>query len=179
MSETRKQTWQWAVEVLLILATVVVAIYMGYHQLQSVDDALSSSAAAAVYEQQQAINEIFVDHPEMQPYFWEGEPVPAVENAPANAEVEANANTPAVAEALSFQLLDHFEHVRYQIENGLFESDLEAWEATINDFFASSPILCETLLKDNEMYSGTGPETLWGKHAEEPCGQLGIRDEQN
>ncbi len=158
-----------------------VTLWVGYSQLASVNDGLASSTAAAVYEQQQEIDDLFVEHPELDPFFSDKVRVPEPPVLPPNATQEQKDEyTEAVqkkarAEAIAFRILDHFEHIRYQVDNGLFEASYGAWNDYIRTSFESSPVLCDMLLTNNEEYEGTGDESLWKVFAASPCGALGFR----
>lgn len=178
----RKQfTLPWVIEMLIIFAGVTATLLVGYFQLKSVNDGLSSSTAAAVYQQQQEIDDIFVEHPEMNPYFSDEVPVPPppvlspIATEPEREIYEEAVQKKAKIEAVAFRILDHFEHIRYQVENGLFEISYASWDEYIRTSFSSSPVLCEMLLKNNEEYDGTRDGSLWEEFAATPCAEVGIR----
>lgn len=183
-----KATWQWVVEMCIIAAGVLVTydlgsktLNLGISQLQSVNDGLSSSAAAAVYQQQQDVDSIFVEHPELDRYFSDNIQIPPVPVLTPGATAEEQkafeeaVQRKARVEAIAFRLLDHFEHLRYQVENGLFEISFAAWDEYIRTSFNSSPVLCELLLKNNAEYDGLGDGSLWKDFAATPCAELGFR----
>lgn len=156
-----KETRRWRVEMFILAAGVVaggVTLAFTVAQLNSVNKGLDSTAAAAVYQQQQDIDNIFVENDGLDAFFSEGDPVPADHKDRAKIK------------AVAFRLLDHFEHIEYQIEADLFEDNLDGWKAYISGSFADSPVLCETLVGNLAEY-----DTLWGEFASEPCTALGVR----
>lgn len=68
----RAAFYRWAVEMGLIGITAAVALGAATTQLSSLNSGLDSSAAAAVYSQQQEIDDIFVERPGYLTYFDEG-----------------------------------------------------------------------------------------------------------
>lgn len=173
-AQSDKSTWKWAVEMVLIfcgglvalgsLVVAVVALKVTIIQLDAVNDGLSSSAAAAVYQQQQDIDDIFVEYPEVDPYFSDKEPIPA----------ELGDEQESKIKAVAFRILDHFEHIRYQLETGLFEVEEDAWLDYMETSFEESRVLCDTLLTYNSEYDGLEEDTLWAESAATGCAGLGI-----
>ncbi|SDI69653.1 hypothetical protein SAMN04488693_1195 [Arthrobacter subterraneus] len=146
----------------LLAVTIAVTLGAAITQLSSLNSGLDSSAAAAVYSQQQEIDEIFVERPEYLTYFEEGTPPPS------------SGDEASRVRAISYRLLDHFEHVRYQIDAGLFEETETTWNEYFGSSFEDSPALCAALVEAIKEYDGTGGDTLWAEHAKEPCGAYGI-----
>lgn len=161
-----KATWQWVVEMVILGVGVVLGwqtLSLGLTQFETANAGLSSSAAAAVYQQQQDIDNIFIEHPETDPYFSDGIAAPTT------------AQDRAKIRSIAFRLIDHFDHVLYQLNNGLFESNYDAWVHYIKRSFEKSPILCETLLNNNMEYGGTEEGSLWNDFAAPACAELGIK----
>lgn len=177
----RQITFPWVIEMLIIAIGVTFTLVVGASQLASVNDGLASSTAAAVYQQQQEIDDIFVEYPELVPYFDDEEPVsplPVVGPDRAPAEVKALEDAKqkeARIEAIAFRLLDHFEHIRYHLDEGLFETSHDAWEEYIRASFKNSPVLCRVLTTNLKEYDSTEKGSLWKKFAAEPCAKFGIR----
>ncbi|MFE4835073.1 hypothetical protein ACFRAU_10355 [Arthrobacter sp. NPDC056691] len=157
-------------ELLLIGAGVAATLIAAAYQYVGIRSTLESSTASSLYAQQQEIDRIFVDNVELQPYFWHRQelPDPSVIPDPA-AKLEAQ-HLAARAEATAHRILDHFAHLKYQMGTQAFTSERTDWEAYMQRSFADSRILCRALRGDQEAYGGTGPDSLWGRYAEEPCG---------
>ncbi|WP_455833563.1 hypothetical protein [Pseudarthrobacter siccitolerans] len=159
-----KAIWQWVVEMLILVTGVIATLTVGVTQLEAVRDSLKSTTAASVFEQQQELDKVFVEMPQYAQYFEE-----KVEIIPPEHEVQVR--------AIAFRTLDHFEHIRFQIANNLFSANHVAWHEYFSESFRYSPVLCRTLLENNEVYGGTtGPHSLWANFAELPCAELGISE---
>lgn len=142
-------------EISIIALGIIAAGTVGVYQLMKVDESLTSSTAASIYAQQQEINHLFVEHEELQPYFWHNHQAPE--------------RDVSVAAAVASRLLDHFEHLMFQLDSNAFDEERDGWEAYMRGSFADSPVLCRTLVKDIEEYGGIGIGTMWDKYAKEPC----------
>ncbi|MFC7850666.1 hypothetical protein ACFUTU_19540 [Arthrobacter sp. NPDC057388] len=146
-------------------ATLIAA---GYQYL-GIRSTLESSTASSLYAQQQEIDRIFVDQPDLQPYFWDHRELPdaaVIRDPAAKREAQQLAGR---AEATAHRILDHFAHLKYQMGTQAFTSERADWEAYIRRSFADSPVLCRALQDDREAFGGTGPDSLWGRYAAEPC----------
>jgi hypothetical protein len=156
-------------ELLLIGAGVAATLIAAAYQYAGIRSTLESSTASSLYAQQQEIDRIFVDNVDLQPYFWHRRelPDPSLIRDPAvKLEAEQLAGR---AEAAAHRILDHFAHLRYQMGTQAFTSERADWEAYMRRSFADSLILCRALRDDQEAFGGTGPDSLWGRYAEEPC----------
>jgi hypothetical protein len=156
-------------ELLLIGAGVAATLIAAAYQYTGIRSTLESSTASTLYAQQQEIDRIFVDNVDLQPYFWRRRelPDPSVIRDPA-AKLEAE-QLAGRAEATAHRILDHFAHLRYQMGTQAFTSERADWEAYMRRSFADSLILCRALRDDQEAFGGAGPDSLWGRYAEEPC----------
>jgi hypothetical protein len=164
----RARRLRWA-ELLLIAAGVAATLIAAAYQYLGIRSTLESSTASSLYAQQQEIDRIFVDHVDLQPYFWHHRELPdasAIGDPAAKREAQERA---ARAEATAHRILDHFAHLKYQMGTQAFTSERADWEAYIKRSFADSPVLCRALRDDREAFGGTGPESLWGGYAAEPC----------
>ncbi|MFE4542536.1 hypothetical protein [Arthrobacter sp. NPDC056727] len=156
-------------ELLLIGAGVAATLIAAAYQYLGIRSTLESSTAASLYAQQQEIDRIFADNVDLQPYFWHREELPdasASGDPAARREAEQLAGR---AEAAAHRILDHFAHLKYQMGTQAFTSERADWEAYMRRSFADSLILCRALRDDREAFGGTGPDSLWGRYAEEPC----------
>lgn len=171
--EERKPDWNIrlkVIELILITAGIVAAILVGYFQLEKVDAslrrtdaaqkssdaAIRSSTAAAIYAEQQDINQLFVETPDLQKYFWYKEVAPEGDTEPSK---------PA---AVASRILDHFEHLILQLESGDFDEERSGWEAYMKRSFEKSPVLCQTLSDDIDEY-GREPGSIFDLYAEDSC----------
>jgi hypothetical protein len=156
-------------ELLLIGAGVAATLVAAAYQYFGIRSTLESSTASSLYAQQQEIDRIFVDNVDLQPYFWHRAELPdasAIGDPAAQQEAQQLAGR---AEATAHRILDHFAHLKYQMGTQAFTSERADWEAYIRRSFADSPLLCRALRDDREAFGGTGPDSLWGRYAEEPC----------
>ena len=156
-------------ELLLIGAGVAATLIAAAYQYAGIRSTLESSTASSLYAQQQEIDTIFVDNVDLQPYFWHRRELPdrsLIRDPAAKLEAERLAGR---AEATAHRILDHFAHLRYQMGTQAFTSERADWEAYMRRSFADSLILCRALRDDQEAFGGTGPDSLWGRYAEEPC----------
>lgn len=167
-AEARKR-WKWdislkVIEILVIVASVTAASALGIEQLKKVDASLVSSdesarsnTAAIIYAQQQEINQIFAEDPNLQKYFWYGDEAPGGPRDPSK---------PA---AVASRVLDHFEHLIFQLESGKFSEEKFGWEAYMKRSFRESPVLCHTLLEDIDEYGNKEPGSMWDLYAKDSC----------
>jgi hypothetical protein len=156
-------------ELLLIGAGVAATLIAAAYQYAGIRSTLESSTASSLYAQQQEIDRIFVDNVDLQPYFWRRRELPdpsVIRDPAAKREAEQLAGR---AEATAHRILDHFAHLRYQMGTQAFTSERADWEAYMRRSFADSLILCRALRDDQEAFGGAGPDSLWGRYAEEPC----------
>lgn len=156
-------------ELLLIGAGVAATVVAAAYQYFGIRSTLESSTASSLYAQQQEIDRIFVDNVELQPYFWHRRELPdplAIADPAAKQQAQQLAGR---AEATAHRILDHFAHLKYQMGTQAFTSERADWEAYLRRSFADSPILCRALGEDQEAFGGSGPDSLWGRFAEEPC----------
>ena len=157
-------------ELLLIGAGVAATLVAAAYQYLGIRSTLESSTASSLYAQQQEIDRIFVDNVDLQPYFWHHRELPdasAIGDPAAKQEAQQLA---ARAEATAHRILDHFAHLKYQMGTQAFTSERADWEAYMRRSFADSLVLCRALREDREAFGGTGPDSLWGRYAAEPCG---------
>ena len=93
----------------------------------------------------------------MYPYFHgRDEPSSDATNAARQAYIVAGA------------MLDHFEHVRFQIATGAMAADRGSWDAYIVKTFKESPLLCAEFRRHKAYYGGGGHGTI-GDWANQGC----------
>lgn len=156
-------------ELWLIGAGVAATLIAAAYQYSGIRNTLESNTAASLYSQQQEIDKIFVEHTDLQPYFWLRKQLPQPEAAKNPEEKRAAENLSARAEAVSYRILDHFAHLKYQMNMQAFDTERADWEAYISQSFERSLVLCRALWTDREAFGGTGPQSLWGLYAEPAC----------
>ena len=156
-------------ELLLIGAGVAATLIAAAYQYAGIRSTLEGSTASSLYAQQQEIDRIFVDHVDLQPYFWRRQELPDASAVADPAAKRAAQQLAGRAEATAHRILDHFAHLKYQMGTQAFTSERADWEAYIRRSFAESLILCRALSADKEAFGGAGPDSLWGLYAEEPC----------
>lgn len=156
---------EWAASWLEVLAIVVGLGSAGAQLGQVADQAEAEANAAAteiVYTRQHEINEVFLQNPELSPYFYENAQLPDTGDADS-------ANITRQAQAVASDILDFFEVVRFTIDSGDFNADVDSWSAYLSESFSLSPVLCVTLLENREYYGGTNEWALWPRFAQPVC----------
>lgn len=156
-------------ELWLIGAGVAATLIAAAYQYSGIKNTLESNAAASLYSQQQEIDKIFVEHTDLQPYFWLRKELPRPEASKSPEEKLEAENLAARAEAISYRILDHFAHLKYQMNTQAFDTERADWEAYISQSFERSLVLCRALWADREAFGGTGAQSLWGLYAEPAC----------
>ena len=157
------------IELLLIGAGVAATLIAAAYQYFGIRSTLESSTAASLYAQQQEIDKIFVEHTDLQPYFWLRKELPRPEASKSQEEKLEAENLAARAEAISYRILDHFAHLKYQMNTQAFDTERADWEAYISQSFERSLVLCRALWADREAFGGAGAQSLWGLYAEPAC----------
>jgi hypothetical protein len=129
-----------------VVVTLIVLIYQNKiismqtsYALQSVEGSIYSN----ITTQSLAEDEIFINHPEMRPYFYAGKGLEP--NDPLRHKVHATAE----------YLLDFFDSLESQLKKypGLWIHEKREWEANIVDQCAWSPVLCHYLEANRHWYS--------------------------
>jgi len=124
--------------ILLILQNRVIVAQTKY-ALESVESNVFGSVSA----QNLTCDAIFVNEPQLRPYFYAGKEVG--ENDPLYHRVYATAE----------YLLDYFDSLATQLRKypALWRSEKESWEKNIIDMFAWSPALCKYLDANKDWYN--------------------------
>jgi hypothetical protein len=129
-----------------VVVTLIVLIYQSKiismqtsYALQSVEGSIYSNITA----QSLAEDEIFINHPELRPYFYAGKELE--QNDPLRHKVHATAE----------YLLDFFDSLESQLRKypNLWIHEKREWEANTVDQFAWSPALCNYLDATKDWYS--------------------------
>jgi len=128
-------------------ATVIISLVLLIRQTRDmtmqtkfVAESLRTSAYEAVASQMFTVDEIFINHPELRPYFYSGKDIS--EDDPAYNRVIA------VAEFI----LDFFGSVLLQMQHFPQVWPRKWWEEYFIDSFANSPVLCRYLENVKEWY---------------------------
>lgn len=153
-------------EITLLFIGVIVTFSFGAYQVFSFQTSLQSSTAATIYSQQQEIDKIFVDMPHLQPFFWYDQPLPAPGSPPIGALESSLVR--AQAAGVASRILDHFEHLTFQME-ATFHTEAEEWEEYMRESFRRSPTLCLTLWEDRDEYGGTADDSMWARYGSGNC----------
>ena len=129
-----------------VVVTLIVLIYQNKiismqtsYALQSVEGSIYSN----ITTQSLAEDEIFINHPELRPYFYSGKELGP--NDPLRHEVHATAE----------YFLDFFDSLESQLKKypSLWIHEKREWEANIVDQCAWSPVLCHYLDANRNWYS--------------------------
>jgi hypothetical protein len=132
-----------AVIVSLVLVYRQTAIFS--KQTEYVARSLVETLSESLNNQSHEISRIFVEHPELRPYFYGGKTID--ENHPDHPRAEA------VAELI----LDIFWSMYSQSQRGdvralVVDGSDKLWQDFVGDSFAQSPILVKTLMKRRNWY---------------------------
>jgi hypothetical protein len=129
-----------------VVVTLIVLIYQNRiismqtsYALQSVEGSIYSN----ITTQSLAEDQIFINNPELRPYFYEGKLLKP--NDPMKHKIHAT----------SEYLLDFFDSLESQLKKypNLWIHEKREWEANIIDQFAWSPELCRYLDATKDWYS--------------------------
>ena len=144
---------------LLVLQNRVIVAQTKY-TLESVQ----SNIFGVVTNQNLASDEIFINNPELRPYFYGGQDI--TEADPFYNKVQATAE----------YLLDYFESLTSQLRKYplVWRQEKESWEKNIIDMFCWSPVLCRYMDGHREWYNDKLQEL---KRAGEKKRQQGHRRE--
>jgi len=135
-------SWTDTVQAVAAVGTCIIAavgFIFVYGQLAQAKRTLNSIAHAAIYSQTQAINELFVAHPDYRDYFYGGREC-------ANDE----SIRPALL-SIADVIIDSFEHIlqqRAHLPRGIWP----AWVRYMRSIFRTSPLLREQLTLNQEWY---------------------------
>ena len=139
--------------------TVIVSLFLLYRQTaifarqtEYVARSLMESQSESMNNQSHEISRIFVEYPELRPYFYYGQPIDETHPDFHRAE--------AVAE-LILDILWAMSNEAQRIQGELMSHDGEAlWREFVEDAFAQSPILVQTLMKRENWYGRTMVEQM-------------------
>ena len=129
-----------------VVVTLIVLIYQNKiismqtsYALQSVEGSIYSN----ITTQSLAEDEIFINHPELRPYFYGGK------------ELEPNDPLKHQVHAAAEYILDFFDSLESQLKKypSLWIHEKREWEANIVDQCAWSPVLCHYLDANRNWYS--------------------------
>jgi hypothetical protein len=124
--------------ILLVLQNRVIVAQTKY-TLESVE----SNVFGVVTNQNLAADAIFINNPELRPYFYEGQDI--TEADPLYNKVQA---------AAEYQL-DYFESLTSQLRKYplVWRHEKESWEKNIIDILSWSPVMCRYLDRHREWYN--------------------------
>ncbi len=124
--------------IMLIYQNKIISMQTSY-ALQSVEGSIYSN----ITTQSLAEDEIFINHPELRPYFYAGKVLDP--NDPLKQQVHAAAE----------YFLDYYDSLETQLKKypDLWIHEKREWEANIVDQCAWSPVLCHYLDANRNWYS--------------------------
>lgn len=111
----------------------ILAVLIGYSELKDTREALQSSASSAIAVRTQEVDSIFLDQPDLRPYFYDSKKVNR-----SDGELSSR------VDALSELLLDFFEQI--VVDTQLFDAHREGWDLYIQGMFETSPALTDYLI---------------------------------
>ena len=123
---------QTIISVLGFVAVVVSLIYVAQN--------IKTQVYQSIGNQLIDINKVFVDHPELRPYFYEGK------------EISKGSKLYGLATSIAEMRLDFYDSVLIQMKY-FPKYFVVGWKETIRDVFAFSPIMRETLEIRRKWYS--------------------------
>jgi hypothetical protein len=110
-------------------------------QLRSEREALETQTREQVYQASLGILKMFVEHPDLRPYFYDSIPMP-VQNLEKSKVL-------AACEVMG----DHWENILLS-KKSLDEETLEVWKDYMQGIYSTSPSLKDFLLHEGYRYSG-------------------------
>jgi hypothetical protein len=131
---------------IIVVITLIVLIYQNKiistqanYALQSVEGSIYSN----ITTQSLAEDQIFINNPELRPYFYGGK------------ELEPNSPLRHMVRGTSEYLLDYFDSLQSQLKKypNLWIHEKREWQANTIDMFAWSPELCRYLDATKDWYS--------------------------
>lgn len=120
-------------------------------QIRALNASLDLQSYSAINTQLAEIDNLFIDHPDLRPYFFEGAPWPS-EEKPENLTLRRKLTS--VAEK-KLDFIDFWFMSARHLD--LQRSDMVSWRNYFLGSFQNSPILCDVLKDEKEAY---GEEVL-------------------
>jgi len=135
-------TWTDSTQAIAAVVTAIVTAIgftLVYWQVVQTKRTLNSATHAAIYSQEQEINELFVANPECREYFYHGRECP-----PGQSDRLALLS-------ITDMVADFFEHIVQQ-RNHLPKGIWPAWVAYMRSVYECSPLLREQLARNRTWY---------------------------
>ncbi|HXH92048.1 MAG TPA: hypothetical protein VNN25_10745 [Thermoanaerobaculia bacterium] len=138
---------------LVTLAVVAAGFYLGLDQAKKLTESIESSNRSnnlstwsTITNQGMEIDKIFVDHPEFQPYFFEGVVIRSKDPNFPRAKAIATAFLDYIdsATALLYQMKKTPTPVPFV--------EYDTWNHYFEVQFGTSPLLCQTLFESKDIY---------------------------
>jgi hypothetical protein len=131
---------------LLVSAISLVSLVFLVIQTRQMTDTLESTVLTGISARESEMDSVFVEYPELQPYFFSG-----VEIDESNSDF---ARVAAIARTRVAFIGHFFEQSTYVTElNNETSPTWQAWKRYIRRVFASSPIMCRMLSETAEDYT--------------------------
>ena len=127
--------YEWLTLAISVISTTSLAFI--WYQVKQTSASLQASAYATIGNYTMDLDKIFLEHPELRPYFYEGQPI-----------TKDDKNYHTVMAIAEFQL-DFFDATMTQLEIRPRESGVEmaeekkTWDNYFADSFKNSPALCQ------------------------------------
>lgn len=139
---TRIERLSWIITIVGISA-VVAGVWFGFSQLVDAQRTIGTTVDARTF----AMDQVFIDHPELRPYFYDNQPLP--DDPIMRAEVLATSET----------LLDFLDGVFNDSVNSVNSG---SWGAYTRFIYRSSPAVRETLRSHCDWYTYAHFVTILG-----------------
>ena len=136
----RYKKWSFRVSI-LGFALVLVGLSINFYQSGKVAKSIAANILHTAANQTITLDRLFVERPELRPYFYDCKPL--------DDKDEKSAQVHAAAELM----LDVFDVVADQSKNfAEYYERPEAWDNWITDMFATSPVLRSKLQQSSDWY---------------------------
>lgn len=140
------QTWTGVIT----LAVTIIGFAVLVHQIKQAKKTLHGSTHAAIYSQQHAINEFFIENPDLWRYFYDDCDCPPDDE-----------NRPRLVPA-AYMIADFFEHLSQQSPN-LPAEIWPAWKRYMRYVYEKSPILRQHCSENRLWYDAAFIEMFSGE----------------
>jgi hypothetical protein len=148
---------------LLSLLFIIQQVRLANAQVEAAKEQTQLQRTQSVMDQMLELDKLFIEHPDLRPYFYEGQEIRQGDQDELNGgqEVKGERETPVafkkryqrVLAIADFQL-DFFDLFLNQSESLILsQEDKENWLSYITDSFAKSPVMCQRLNSVKSWYS--------------------------
>ena len=146
MTDHKQKLSLYEIITLIISAIGLTSLIFLVIQTRQLSDTLESAALSNISSRQFEMDSVFVEHPEMQPYFFSGVDI--------TEKDEAYARVTAVARARLNYVSTFYEQSAYVQDLQNVNSPFwQAWARYVERIFSASPIMCKQLDASQQDYT--------------------------